>query len=240
MYTQFRANVLGRVIGDGQCVSLVVNNSQAYVESLFPGVSWTSIIAPVPSAKLLAGKSNQYLEWIANDHNNASQVPQQGDIMVFDATPQAGYTNTFNNPDGHTGICDSANSSGYTLLQQNSPSSGSPANLKTYPWKFRPCLGWYRPLLQGNQVAPGPSPTPPAPTTVHTIHLPQTTGPWHLYNVGGPYNPAQAKAILVPSQYPGGITEKILNNRGNGVYTVQTQMYGIGDLWTSGSDVQIS
>lgn len=232
MYNSFKSSVLGKVIGDGQCVALVVNNSNAYVEHLFPGVNWTTIIPPVPSARLMAGKSNQYLTWVANDHNNPNQVPPQGAIMVFDATPQTGYMNTFNNPDGHTGVCDNADANQYTLLQQNSPSSGSPANVKSYPWKFRPCLGWYVPA---NSLAPAPTPQP----TGQTIFLPSTTGPWHLYNVGGPYNPAQAKATLVPSQFPPGITERILADRGNGVYTVQTQMFGAGDLWTKGSDVVI-
>lgn len=233
-YSDFKARVLGKVIGDGQCVSLVVNNSNAYIEALYPGVNWTTIIAPVPSARLMAGKPNSYLQWVANDHNNPNQVPPQGAIMIFDATPQAGYTNTFNNPDGHTGVCDSADANGYTLLQQNSPSTGSPANLKQYPWKFRPCIGWYVPT--SSTPAPTPAPIP----TGQTIFLPSTTGPWHLYNVGGPYSPNQAKAILVPANYPPGITERIITSRGGGVYTVQTQMYGQGDLYTKGSDVIIS
>lgn len=232
-YSDFKARVLGKVIGDGQCVSLVVNNSNAYVEALFPGVNWTNIIAPVPSARLMAGKTNSYLTWVANDHNNASQVPSQGDIMVFGATPATGYTNQTNNPDGHTGVCDVASSAGYTLLQQNSPAYGSAANVTAYAWKFRPCLGWYHPVTNAQ-----PNPPAPIPAT-HTIYLPPTTGPWHLYNVGGPYIPAQAKAILTPAAY-GGITERIVTNRGNGIYTVQTQMFGEGDLFTNGSDVVIT
>ena len=235
VYTDFKASVLGERIGDGQCVSLVVNNSNAYIEHLFPGVNWTQIIAPVPSAKLMANKGNTYLQWIANDHNNPNQVPSQGDIMVFDATPQKGYTNTFNNPDGHTGICDSANTAGYSLLQQNSPNLNAPANVTYYPWKYRPCLGWYRPQTPGTT----PTPVPVQAPSGHSIFLPPTTGPWHVYNVGGPYNPAQAKGLIVPSQF-GGLTYQIVNDRGNGVYTINTQMYGQGDIWTKGSDVVIS
>lgn len=234
VYTNFKTNVLGKVIGDGQCVALVVNNSQAYVEALYPGVNWTTIIQPVPDARLMAGKGNSYLEWIANDHNNPNQVPSQGDIMIFDATPQAGYTNTTNNPAGHCGICDSASASGYALLQQNSPSYGSPANVTTYAWKFRPCIGWYHPT---NAPAPGPAPTPTP--TGHTIFLPPTTGPWHLYNDNGPYTPSAAKGLLVPSQF-GGLTYLIQADKGNGVYVINTQMYGQGALWTKGSDVVIT
>lgn len=233
-YTSWKSSVLGKVIGDGQCVALVVNNSQAYVESLYPGVSWPSIIAPVSSAKDMAGKSNSYLTWVENDHNNANQVPSQGDIMVFGATPASGYSNTFPNPDGHTGVCDSADSSGYSLTQQNAPAFGQAANVTHYAWKFRPCLGWYVPTGS----APAPTPTP----TEHTITLPATTGPWHLYNVGGPYNPnvaADVKGLIVPSQF-GGLTYAIVADRGNGVYTINSQNYGLGDLWTQGSDVIIS
>lgn len=234
MYQQFKQNVLGKVIGDGQCVSLVVNNSNAYIEALYPGVNWTTIIAPVEGAKDMAGKGNQYLQWIENDHNDPNQVPEQGDIMIFGATPAAGYSNTFANPYGHTGICDSTDANGYVLLQQNSPSAGAAVNLKAYPWKFRPCLGWYHPLTPG--VAPIPTPSPVAQP--HTIYLPPTTGPWHLYNVGGPYSPAHAKGVLVPSQF-GGLTYPIVNARGNGIYTINSHDFGTGDLWTKGSDVVI-
>jgi hypothetical protein len=243
MYQQFRTSVLTPDIrvGDGECVSLIVNNSKAYIEYLFPGVNWTTIIPPVNGARELAGKGNQYLQWISNDHNNPNQVPVQGDIMVFDATPAAGYANSFDNPYGHVGICDSADSNGYNLLQQNSPSEGSFANITHYAWKFRPCMGWYRPLTPGTTPAPAPAPTPvtppPAPTG-KTIYLPPTTGPWHLYRNGGPYNPAQAKGVLVPSQF-GGLTYPIVAELGNGIVRINSQMYGQGDLWTAGSSVVI-
>lgn len=232
-YQEFKSGVLGKVIGDGQCVSLIVNNSRAYVEHLWPGVSWPSIIPPVVGAKDMANKGNSYLQWIENDHNNATQLPIQGDIMVFDATPQSGYSNTYNNPYGHTGICESADSSGYVLLQQNSPNSGSPVNATKTAWKYRPCIGWYHPL-----TTPAPSPTP-VPTG-KTITLPKTTGPWHLYNVGGPYNPAgPVKGLLRPDLLHQDLTYPIDNNRGNGIYTITSQDFGQGDLWTNGSYVII-
>lgn len=230
MYQSFKASVLGKKIGDGECVSLIVNNAQAYVEHLFPGVNWPSIIAPVQGAKDMAGKSNQYLTWIENDHNNPNQLPEQGDIMVFGSTPAAGYSNTFNNPYGHTGIYDSGNSGFYNLLQQNAPTFGQAVNVTTYGWRVRPCLGWYRPTLA--QPAPSPAPAPVS----KTIYLPPTTGPWHLYNDNGPYLPADAKGVLVPSEF-GGLTYQIVANKGNGIYVINTQMFGQGALWTKGSDV---
>lgn len=242
VYQDWRNGVINQVIGDGQCVALVVNNSRAYVEALFPGVNWTQIIAPVENANQMAGKSNQYLQWIENDHNDPNQVPVQGDIMIFDATPAAGYSNTYENPAGHAGMCDSADANGYNLLSQNTPTSGAPATVRNYAWRFRPCMGWYRPLTPGTTPAPAPDPTPvnpPPSPTGRTIFLPPTTGPWHLYNNDGPYNPAQAKGILVPSQF-GGLTYAIVADKGNGVYVINTEMYGQGAIWTNGSDVVIN
>lgn len=239
VYQSWKAAVINRRIGNGECVALIVNNSNAYVEALFPGVNWTQIIAPVVGAKDMAGKGSQYLQWIVNDHNNPNQVPIQGDIMVFGATPAAGYTNGYSNPYGHTGVCERADANGYDLLSQNTPTTGAPATIRNYPWRFRPCLGWYRPLTPGTTPAPNPNPTPTPPPSGRKIFLPPTTGPWHLYNPGGPYNPAQAKAVLVPSQF-GGLTYDILVDRGNGIYGIRSQMYGLGDLWTKGSDVKIT
>lgn len=145
----------GKVLGDGQCVSLVVNNSEAYVEALFPGVSWPAVIGSVVGAKdMLKTAHPAYFKVIENDHNDPNQLPEPGDIMVFDATPQSGYTNTFNNPYGHTGICEGADAGGYYLAQQNAPSMGQGFNITRYAWKFRPCLGWLRPMLDGAALQP--------------------------------------------------------------------------------------
>jgi hypothetical protein len=229
IYTSWKSSVLGKVIGDGQCVSLVVNNEQAYVEALYPGAGWESIIPPVGSAKDLTANA-QYFETIINDHNNANQVPVQGDIMVFGATPASGYTNTFNNPDGHCGVCDSASNTGYALLQQNSPSNGSPANVKSFPWKFRPCEKWFHPTS-----SPVPTPSPSG----QTITLPKTTGPWHLYAPGFAGNMAHVLGLIEPEVLHEDLTYAILESLGNGVYRIKSEDYGIGDLFTKGSDVII-
>lgn len=226
----------GKVIGDGQCVSLVVNNANAYVEALWPGVSWTTIIAPVVGAnQLLTAANPAYFDVIENDHNDVNQLPQQGDIMVFDATPHAGATNTFVNPYGHTGICESADGNGFNLAQENAPSTGQGFNVTHYAWNFRYCLGWLRPKLGSD---PTPPPVPPQPAG-HTVYLPPTTGPWHLYPVGGPYTyQAANNRLLYPSAF-GGLTYDILSDQGNGIYTIQTEVFGKGDIYTRGSDVII-
>lgn len=148
VYEEWKLGVVGKVLGDGQCVALVVNNPQSYVAHLFPDVSWESVFPPVPSAKDLFNDANPtYFEKILNDHNDPNQLPTIGDVMVFDATPESGYSDTYNNPDGHTGVCDTASPQGYSLLQQNAPQFGSPVNVTTYPWRFRPCIGWLRPIM---------------------------------------------------------------------------------------------
>lgn len=237
MYESFKASVLGKVIGDGQCVSLVVNNSSAYVEHLYPGVSWPSVMPSVASAYELAGKSNTYLAWTVNDHNDVNQLPEQGDIMVFGPTgPDLPSVDKFNNPDGHCGVCDSASSSGYALLQQNAPAFGQAANVTEYAWDFRPCLGWYHPT---NAALPFPAPAP----TKQTITLPESTGPWHLYKEGGPYNPnnpANVLGLIEPEALHEALTYPIVQNLGNGIYVIDSEDYGRGALWTNGSTVVIS
>jgi N-acetylmuramoyl-L-alanine amidase len=88
------------------------------------------------------------------------------------------------------------------------------------------------------QGAPAPAEAAPTGNTGKTLWLPPTTGPWHLYNVDGPYAPAQAKGVLMPSEF-GGLSYTILQDKGNGVYVVHTQDFGTGALWTSGSSVEI-
>lgn len=198
-YAQFKASVLGKVIGDGQCVALIHNNAQAYTECLFPGVTWTSILPSVVGAKDLAGHSSKYVTWVVNDHSNAKQLPVQGNIMVFGATPAAGYTNTFANPYGHTGVCDSASSTGYTLLQQNAPNSGQAVNITTYSWKFRPCLGWFvivPQVVQPNPVAPAvPKEAPSAPVQTQTPDPHPVTSP-------APTTPVPDPAPVAPTPTP--------------------------------------
>lgn len=229
----------GKVVGDGQCVSLIVNNSQAYVESLFPGVSWPSIIGSVVGAKDLPSAFNpQYITWIANNHSDPNQLPVQGDIMVFGPTgPNLPYGNKYDNPYGHVGICDQANPNGFYLAQQNAPSTGQGFNITNYTWQFRPCLGWGHPVV--GSAPPAPTPAPAG----HTITLPKTTGPWHLYKQGGPYNPsnpANVLGLISPVAFGRDLTYNIVSSHANGVYTIDSQDYGRGDLWTNGSDVVIN
>lgn len=235
-YQDFKTKAT-ELAGDGECVALVVNNSRAYVEYLWPGVNWTKIIASVYGARSLMEAFNPaYWTVEYNDHNNPNQLPPVGAVMVFDGTPAAGYTNQFINPNGHTGMNDGADGSGYNLFQQNAPAYRQKPNVTHYNWKFRPCIGWATPKLTAD---PTPAPPPVVIPGTHTIYLPPTTGPWHLYPEGGPYTYAAAgNHLLVPANF-GGLTYDILADRGNGIYTIQSQNFGRGDLYTRGSDVII-
>lgn len=246
-----------QVVGDGQCVSLVVNNDQSYTSALFPDAVWEDVMSPVASALELADKSNRYLTWVENNHADVNQLPSQGDIMVFGATPAEGYTNTFANAAGHCGVCDSSSSSAYCLLQQNAPASGASPNITNYPWNFRPCLGWYTINPQdAPDTAADTSETPEVGTidlpanearASLTLHIDQDNTPFSLYPADGPYVPKNVKimpngqpAIIVPAAFEGGITYENVTYKGDGVYVVDTQDFGVGAIWTTGSKITVT
>lgn len=245
-----RLNVTGDI---GECSQVPIS----WAMFLYPGVKWQDLFPPVNSAKQMFDKFNdKYFLKIVNNHVDVNQLPMPGDIMVFDATPAKGYSNTYQNPNGHTGVCVSASPSGYTLLQQNSPASnvydakgklikpGSGCNDTSFPWKYRPCLGWLRP----RNLAPT-IPVPPTPVTSgnvgKTIHLPAKNADgspdnsWHLYHEDGPYDYPHAIAVLNPAQF-GGLDYQILADKGNGIYAIQTQMFGRGAIWTMNTNATIS
>lgn len=167
-------------VGDGQCVSLIVNNSRAYVEALFPGASWPAIVVPLgPNGGAKDLHCNTpYFTWVPNDAGNPNQLPPQGAVMVFSETPYSGYTNTYPNPYGHTGVCDEADASGYSLLQQNAPDFGQGPNITRYSWKFRHCEGWFVPNLVNSTPAPTPPPS-------GQLQLQINPGNWPVYTGDG-------------------------------------------------------
>lgn len=156
VYQSWKPTVLGhgldidRAYGD-QCVDVDLS----YGLALFPGVAWSTVFPPTFLAKNLGDTHNPvYFDWIVNDHNNPNQLPMQGDIIVSDATPQAGYTNTFPNPAGHTGVVDSCNSATYTLIQQDGTNPQGVTFMQTVAWRYRPVLGWLRPKLASDAPLP--------------------------------------------------------------------------------------
>jgi hypothetical protein len=236
--------VLGKVLNvtgkdPGECTQVPL----AWGMELYPGKKWSALFPPVKSAKdMLAIYNKSYFWAIANDHNDPNQLPQAGDIMIFDATPQKGYANTYQNPYGHAGVCVSASPSGYTLLGQ---SVGHPVNDTSFMWRWNPCKGWLHPLVLPLVVAhPGKAPVMSS-MVGKTLHLPAKNPDgspdthWNVYHENGPYDVAQAVAVLNPALF-GGLSYKILTDKGNGIYAIQTQMFGRVAIWTRGTNATIN
>lgn len=252
MFESWKNSVLGQVLDTDHVISDKGQCSQvplSWAEALYPGVTWTKLLPAIGSNAGVdewAGESTGYFTWIANNHADVNQLPMQGDIMVFGPTPESGYSDTFKNPYGHAGVCDSASVSGYTLVQQNAPNFGEAVNDTSYGWHVRPCLGWFRAI---NQVvnAPNPAPIPPVSSinVGKTLTLPRTNADgtadtiWHTYNTTGPYDYAHATHILDPAEF-GGLQYKILADKGNGVFVIQTQDFGQVAVWTHGTNATIS
>lgn len=86
----------------------------------------------------------QYFDRIANDKNDPNQLPQKGDVIVWDAS--------FSPPWGHTALVIGADASGVTVLEQNGNNPGGSAYIKKRGWTG--VSGWLRPKNQGGpQVA---------------------------------------------------------------------------------------
>jgi len=148
---------------------------------------------------------------------------------------------TYDGPDGH--VC---------LWNQGTLHSTSAKGMVTFPsiqalinWMGEDFeyLGWSEDVDGERVVEPVPSPTPtPAPAPIpsgQTITLPETTGPWHLYTPGFAGNMAHVLGLIEPEVLHESLTYAILASLGNGVYRIHSQDYGVGDLWTKGSDVII-
>lgn len=158
-YPTIKATILGHgwdVDGDAtatdkgwDCVDVVKKAATMY----FPGVPLSTLGIHGNGNQIFANANPKYFQKIENDEKNANQLPKPGDIMCFDSTPWPGYTSTYKNPYGHTGICDSATTAGYTLLMQESYTN-KVAFTQYRNWKYRHCQGWLRPIAQ-----PAPAPT---------------------------------------------------------------------------------
>lgn len=253
-FITWKSSVLGQVLDTdkvkadaGQCSQVPIS----WAEYLNPGVAWSDMLPAVGSdagVDQWAGKSSKYFTWIENNTSDVNQLPLQGDILVFGATPAKGYSNQFKNPYGHTGVCDSASPTGYTLVQQNAPNFGESVNDSSYVWKLNPCLGWFRPANQPANTAPLPSAaTPSVQTSVpqnsinvgRTLNLPKSISSWHVYNPDGPYDLAHATHVLDPAEY-GGLSYVIQADKGNGIYVIDTQMFGPQAIWTANTVATIT
>lgn len=150
--------------GDADCVDV----PKSWAIDCFPNVRWQDSIGYGNAKDLYFGSSPKYFQKIPYAKG---LIPKQGDIIVFDATPASGYTNQYINPDGHTGIVDAANSSTYTLIQQES-GTGEKPHLATWAWNYRPPLAFLRPILSKGEAMT------PAENKVYTVGLKAQKDGW--------------------------------------------------------------
>lgn len=96
--------------------------------------------------RIFANPIPQYFDRIANNKSDPSQIPQKGDVIVWDSS--------FSPPWGHTALVISANSAGVTVLEQNGNNPGGVSYIKTRGWTG--VSGWLRPKNKGveNMIIP--------------------------------------------------------------------------------------
>lgn len=141
-------------------------------------------------------------------------------------------------PDGHVAV--SVPGKGiYSTTAQGDKIFPSIQALMNYMGSGIEYLGWSEDIDGERVVEVVATPAPTTNPTPGTINLPVTSGSWHLYKPGGPYNPnvaADVIAVVHPSLYaPGGLTYPVKAYLGNGVYRIQSPSHGLADLWTNGS-----
>ena len=241
LFQEFKKERLGAHVDiDGWYGAQCVDVANAWALKCFPGTTWPQVMPPVQSAKDLGAKhAATYFDWIENDHNDVNQLPQVGDIIVCGATPAPGYQNKFNNPDGHTGVCESADKGGYTMIQQDGSHPEGSAFMARTEWRWRPVLGWLRPKL-GQPAAPAPAAPAPAGAPGNTVFLPGHVQSWAAYKVGSGLRKGTSDqvATLSPAKY-GGLRYNIVSRRTNSV-VIDTQMFGRVEIWVKDTDAQIS
>lgn len=136
-------------------------------------------------------------------------------------------------------VLDSTGGNTASVYEQNADPDGSPCHTATRTLNASTHKATW--ALIWNVTSPV-SPVP-QPTTNKTVTLPWTTGPWHLYRQGGPYNPA-IRANWLGLIEPGLLHEDLIYpvlavlDNGN-VVRIPSEDYGVGDLWIAGSDVVI-
>lgn len=131
-----------------------------------------------------------------------------------------------NTPTGHIAILISNNSSSATVYEQNADGNGSPAHVADRPDSH--LNGVLVPIVSSSPHQSG-----------KTLHLPPDNVNWHVYKPQGPYDIAQAIAVLHPQKF-GGLSYPIQGSVGNGIYLIDTKDFGRVAIWTNGTDASIN
>ena len=134
----------------GQCVQLINQYNQDVIGAGF--IPTPATMGARDWFEVFASPAPDFYDRIANDPNNASQIPQHGDIVVYGRTWGSGY--------GHITIVLAADEVGFTGFEQNAP-IGSSAHEQRHD-NYTGVDGWLRPKVDADPVVP---PSPPVTTT---------------------------------------------------------------------------
>lgn len=247
MYNNWKNSVLGvRLDVDGAFGTQCVDTALSWAMCNFPGVAWPVLIPPVDGAKDMFSKYNStYFTRVANDHNNPNQVPPQGALAIFGASPKPGYTSTYANPYGHVGVVDHTDANFIYLVQQDAGIANGAVQLRPRPWRYTELLGWLIP-----KTAPTPAPLPPPASgdarIGKTLYL-HPVPSWRVYRVGDKPSGTNAIGVLRPSAYESGLpapknkglTYTILGvSQYANTVTIKTGIVGLADIYVD-SDGEI-
>lgn len=201
-----------------QCVDV----PKSWAQVCFPGVSWRTSIGYGNAKDMFANANPKYFTKITNNHDDTSQLPKQGDIVVFAASPDPDkrYTSVYSNPWGHCAVVESANSHSLYLIQQDGSTGQATVQEVTRPWLYTRCIGWLRP--KSAVVASASTSNPYS----HKLFLPASVDKWRVYKVSGPWTVGHEIAFLRPRLSPPGLTYTIEKTLAKNVYQIRTQDFG--------------
>jgi LysM repeat protein len=132
-----------------QCMDVFL----AYAIALYGGP--VNKTAKPSNAKLLYDNAySSYWVKTRNDSKKPSQLPKKGDVIVYGGAAWNGWY-------GHTGIVESANKTGVTILMQDGFLQ-SATKRKTFTWSYALPIGWLTP-----RVAAPAKPAPAKPNPVY-------------------------------------------------------------------------
>lgn len=148
---------IDHAFGD-QCVDVAMDYSQWLFNK-----PWQQILGYGNAKDLFNTSSPSFFTKIVNNHGDPNQLPKQGDIAIFGATPT--------NPYGHLGIVDAASPRGIDLIQQDGFNPKGVVFEKFRPWSASPCIGWLRPKTSPvAKVIQKVQPKPAAKAVFYTVH----------------------------------------------------------------------
>lgn len=237
LYQSWKNSILGIPLNvDGSFGAQCVDEALSWGMAVFPGHSWSELFPPVNSAKDMYEHYNPaFWDRVENDHNDPNQVPPQGAVAIFAASPEAGYTSTFENEDGHCGVVDHADGQYIYLMQQDAGLNGGASMLRARAWRYTRLIGWLIPKVG---AAPTPAPAPSEDPRIGKTLFLHAVPKWRVYRVGDQPLGSNAVGFLTPANYnhgPDGQPGLTYPIEGVSQYpntvTIKTDTYGYVDIY---------